>query len=64
MNTIQDVGLTTSSIQDVVTAINATRTTGTIFSVNFVKTDGTERTLVGRLGVKCHLVGSSARRVD
>lgn len=46
-----------NTIQDVVQAINATRTTGTIFSVSFTKKDGSERTLVGRLGVKCHLVG-------
>lgn len=46
-----------NTIQDVVSAINATRDKGTIFSVVFTKKDGTERKLVGRLGVKCHRVG-------
>ena len=33
---------------------------GKIFSVVFIKKDGTERTLTGRLGVKKHLHGGTS----
>ena len=33
---------------------------GKIFTVNFIKKDGTERTMTARLGVKKHLRGGSS----